>query len=706
MAVVLPINIRHVAQLLAGAAAVGLSLGPALAQDAPPAPPAAAPAPVGRLPDRPYDWTGLYLGGHVGGAWGRSWAQGPGLDSSSSFFRRINPSDEGGSWFTGVQSGYNAMRPNGLVLGGEVDVSAPSWPKLAKGANPFGLSIGGGTTFTSPTLGAVSYAETVQVSGTARARVGYAAGNWLLYGTGGLAWSYDQQSLTQASTGKSDTPYVLRLGWTAGAGVETPIAPRWTARAEYLYTDYGKTTTEFFGGTQPVTSDLQLQEFRLGLNYHFGADGTPIEAPAEPELGNDKIQVHGQTTATWQGYHLSRSPYEGANSLKAGTEGREISDASLAVGLRLWQGAELWITPGMNEGFGIADTHGLAGFANGEAYKLGATYPYARVDRAFVRQTLDLGGPTQDVDDSMFQFAGSTAENRVVLTAGKFAVADLFDTNRYANNPKIDFLNWSVVNTGTFDYAADAWGYTYGAAAEWYQGNWALRGGIFDLSPTPTGGGNSANGYGNDPTFRQFQLVSEIERGHKLWGQPGSVKLTAFVARGNAGRFKDAINRSQTTGMDVTDALAAVRHYQSRPGVSVNLQQQVSDAVGVFARAGWADGNVEPWDFADIDRTVSGGVSVRGQGWGRPDDTVGVAGVLNGITKIHQQYLASGGLGILVGDGQLPKYSSEKILESYYSFAVTPAVKLSLDYQFIADPAYNGERGPVSVFAGRVHAEF
>jgi len=686
---------------MAVALAAGISAGRAAAQEAP----QPAVTPTLAAPAQPYDWTGLYLGGHVGGAWGHSsWTAGPGIGGSNSLYRPINPSDEGGSWFAGLQGGDNYVLPNGLVLGGEVDLSAPSWPKTPKGVNPFGLSIGGGSTFASPTLGAVSYAETVEVFGTARARLGYALGDWLMYATGGLAWTYDQQSLAQISTGNSDTPYVLRLGWTAGAGVETPIAPRWTARAEYLYTDYGKTTTQFFSGTQPVTSDFQLQEFRLGVNYHFGEDAAPVDEP--PALGNDKIQFHGQTTVTWQGYHLSRSPYEGANSLEGGTQGREIADVNLAVGLRLWQGAELWFVPGIDQGFGIGTTHGLAGFSSGESYKLGATYPYARIDRTFVRQTVDLDGAAQDTDADMLHFAGSTTEDRVVLTAGKFSVADLFDTNRYANSPKTDFLNWSLINTGTFDYAADAWGYTYGAAAEWYQSNWALRGGVFDLSPTPTGGGNSANGYGNDPTFRQFQLVSEIERGHTLWGQPGSVKLTGFLSRGNAGNFKDAINLSQATGLGVTDALAAVRHYQSRPGVSINLQQQVSDIVGVFARAGWADGNVEPWDFADIDRTVSAGVSLSGKRWGRPDDTLGVAGVVNGIAKAHQEYLAAGGLGILIGDGQLPKYKPEKILETYYSFAVTPALKLSADYQFIADPAYNAQRGPVSVIAGRVHAEF
>ena len=200
--------------------------------------------------------------------------------------------------------------------------------------------------------------------------------------------------------------------------------------------------------------------------------------------------------------------------------------------MRLWQGAELWINPEIDQGFGLGETHGIAGFPSGEAYKLGADYPYARVHRYFVRQTIDLGGETEKVDADINQFAGSQTANRLVLTVGKFAVVDIFDTNKYANNPKSDFLNWSLINAGTFDYAGDAWGFTYGAAAEWYQGRWTLRGGIFDLSATPAGGGKPV-GFGLDPTFNQFQLVGEIEERHELWGQPGKLKITGFLGRGS-----------------------------------------------------------------------------------------------------------------------------------------------------------------------------
>jgi high affinity Mn2+ porin len=654
-----------------------------------------------------YDWTGPYFGGNVGMAWGSSsWTAGPGISGSSALFQPIDHFNEGGSWFAGVQGGYNYVLPNRLLLGAELDFTAPSSPKLPTGVNPFGISIGHNTTFESPALDTVSFAETVLASGTARARLGYAPGDWLFYGTGGLAWTYDRQSLTQVSTGNTVTPSLWRLGWTVGAGVETPIAPHWTLGLQYLYTDYGKTTTGFFGNTQPVTSDWKLQELRLGLNYQFGAGAAPSATEGSAEAEPDNLAFHGQFTFVGQGYPAIRSPYVGANSLPGGGQIRETTDATLAVGYQPWQGGQFWFEPEIDQGFGLANTHGLAGFATAEAFKLGASYPYARVDRYFLRQTFELGGPTQNIDADMGVFAGTTTQDRVVLTAGKYSIVDIFDTNKYANDPKTDFLNWSAVNAGSFDYAGDAWGMTYGVAAEWYTGDWTLRSGIFDMSKTPAESANSAQSYGLDGSFQQFQLVDEIEHRHRLWDQPGALRLTAFLTRGRMANFGNAIELSQTTGLDINDATAADRRYRNRPGVSLNMEQQVTDTVGVFARAGWADGNVEPWDFTDIDRTVQTGVSITGKDWGRPDDTVGAVGIINGISKTHEAWFNDGGLGILIGDGMLPKYGLEKIFETYYSYAITSALKLSADYQFAADPGYNRQRGPVSIGAVRLHWEF
>ena len=418
---------------------------------------------------------------------------------------------------------------------------------------------------------------------------------------------------------------------------------------------------------------------------------------------DDQINIHGQTTFVEQAYPTFRSPYEGTNSLPGTGAGRETWDATLYVGVRLWQGAELWFNPETDQGLGLAQTHGVAGFPSAESYKLGADYPFARVQRAFIRQTVDLGGESQKVDADINQFAGSQAADRLVLTIGRFSIVDLFDTNKYANNPKTDFLNWSVVNAGSFDYAGDGWAYTYGAAAEWYQGQWTLRGGVFDLSQTPPGGVSPLGAF-LDPTFNNFELVGEIEERYELWGQPGKIKITGFLERGRMGAFADAIALSELTGQPAD--ITAVRHYNSRPGVSLNLEQQVTETLGVFARAGWDDGNLETWDNTDIDRTAEVGISLSGKLWGRPEDTLGLAGVVNGISSIHEAFLDAGGLGVLVGDGQLPHPGLEQIIETYYSYALTPSTHLSFDYQFIANPGYNTDRGPVNVFSGRFHWQF
>lgn len=659
-------------------------------------------APVATL----YDWTGFYVGGHTGLVTGNSsWTAGPmapgspAVSGSLSMYQSPNSFYESGSWVMGTQAGYDYMLPNRVVLGAVVDATFPTFQDNA------GLSTGGAVNFTSPILGGASFGETVLASGTVRGRLGYSFGNWLVYGSGGLAWTYNQQTLTNLATGDSESPYLWRLGWVAGAGVEVPIAPSWTASGEFLWTGYPNKGVDYSGMGHRVDSDLSMQQFRFGLNYRFDDPSRPAAyapshfVPAVPDI----FAVHGQATFVEQAHTSFKSPYSGTNSLTGIAEGRQTFDATLSIGVRLWKGAEFWANPELDQGYGFNNTHGAAGFPSAESYKLGWAYPYARMQRAFLRQTVNFGGEVEKVDEDFTQFAGTRSTERLVLTVGRFGIADIFDTNRYANNPKVDFLNWSVINTGTFDYAGDGWGYTFGAAAEWYTGRWTARAGIFDLSNTPAGG-DSPTAYGLDATFQQYQMVAELEERHDLWGQPGKVKVTGFLSRGRAGRFDDAVALAQLTGLPAD--ITAVRSYANRPGVSLNIEQQVNDNLGVFLRAGWADGKVEPWDFTDIDETVSGGVSINGKSWGRPDDTIGVAGVVNGISDSHIAFLNAGGMGILIGDGKLPNYSTEKILEMYYSYALTAATRLTIDYQHIANPGYNADRGPVDVVAGRAHWQF
>ena len=614
-----------------------------------------------------YDWSGFYAGGRVGYAWGTSnWTSStPGaanISGSLDLFQPFDAFKDTGSFSQGLQAGYNYMLPNRILIGAEADLTFPGFPSSA------GISIGGISNLTSPTLGAETFSETVLTSGTVRGRVGYAPGSWLFYGTGGFAWTYNQLSLTQLASGATESPFLWRLGFAAGAGVEVPIAPHWTARLEYLFTDYDNRSTTFFAGAQRIDSNFALQELRAGLNYQFGNVAQPAPTVVKDSAAPDPdiVNFHGQTTFLEQAYPAIHSPYQGPNSLPGGGQGRETSDASLFAGMRLWRGAELWINPEIDQGFGLANTLGVAGFPSGEAYKVRQTYPYARLPRAFIRQTIDLGGESEKVEAGTSQFAGSQTANRLVLTVGKFSVVDIFDVNKYAHDPRNDFINWAVVDTGTFDYAAEAWGYTYGAAAEWYQGNWTLRGGLFDLSIVP-------NSRDLDPTFSQFQWVGEIERRYDLWGHPGKIAVTGFLTRGRMGTFADAIALAAITGGPAN--IAAVRQYQSRGGVAMNIEQEITSDLGAFVRAGWADGTKEPFEFTDIDRTVAGGLSLKGKQWDRPDDTIGLAGIVNGISGVHQAFLNDGGLGILVGDGQLPHPGLEQIIEAYYSYALTASTR-------------------------------
>jgi high affinity Mn2+ porin len=446
---------------------------------------------------------------------------------------------------------------------------------------------------------------------------------------------------------------------------------------------------------------------RLGLRRYFAATcaavvgiwSAPTPALAADDSGapkDEKFAVHAQTTFIEQATPDFRAPYSGKNSLPRSV-GRETFDATLYVGFRLWRGAEVWIDPEVNQGFAVGNTEGAAGFVNGEGAKVGRTHPYSKIHRAILRQTIDLGGDTQTIDADQNQLGGSQTANRLVFTIGRLSVGDIFDTNKYAHDPRADFLNWALIDTGSFDYAADAWGYTFGAAAEWYQGQWTLRAGAFDMSIRP-------NDVQTDPKFSEFQLIGEVENRYSMAGQPGKIAVTGFVSRGRMAKFADAIALGDMTS-SVPD-VSLVRRYRSRAGIGINVEQQIHDDLGLFARAGVADGAVEPFEYTDIDQTAALGLSLSGKRWGRKDDTVGVAGIVDGISTIHQAYLARGGLGILVGDGRLPHPGPEEIIETYYKIAVTPNVALTLDGQLIANPAYNRDRGPAPVLGARVHAQF
>ncbi|MDE1147826.1 MAG: carbohydrate porin [Azospirillaceae bacterium] len=431
----------------------------------------------------------------------------------------------------------------------------------------------------------------------------------------------------------------------------------------------------------------------LALFYHgaLAADTDATPADAEPETWS----LHGQFTLVEQ-YHPSfTSPYRGTNSLDPGARGNETTDATLYAGVRLLPGLEFYANPEIDQGFGLSNTLGVAGFPSAEAYKVGEAEPYIRLDRAFFRQTFNLGGETQPLEAGANQLGGSRTADNIVLTAGKFSVTDIFDANTYAHDPRKDFLNWTVVDSGAFDYAADAWGYSYGAAAEWTQSWWTLRAGLFDLSRVP-------NNKALQRDFGQYEVVVEAEERHQWAGRDGKVKLLVFQNHANMGSYGDAVRLASLTG--TTPDTATVRRYTTRAGFALNAEQQVGDDWGVFLRASANDGSKEAYEFTDVNKSLSVGASLTGARWGRDKDTVGLAGVVNALDADARAYFAAGGLGILVGDGRL-SYSTERILETYYSAALWTGINLTVDYQLVANPGYNRDRGPANVLGLRFHAE-
>jgi len=462
----------------------------------------------------------------------------------------------------------------------------------------------------------------------------------------------------------------------------------------YWFRFFTATIAESLGGMFESKMIVNTRLLALAL-LNAAALCLPHQSSAQ-EIAED-LSLHGQATFVDQYHPGFRSPHRGPNSLDPGSRGEETFDATLFAGLRLWTGGELYANPEIDQGFGLSGTVGMAGFPSGEAYKIGKSDPYLRLQRLFFRQSFELGGQSQNVEPGANQLGGETTANNIVVTFGKISSVDIFDVNAFAHDPRIDFLNWSVIDAGAYDYAADSWAYTYGIAVEWTQNWWTWRTGLFDLSRVP-------NTTALETGFAQFEIVSEFEERHSWFGQSGKLKLLGFLNRGRMGAYRDAVAVARETG-SVPD-MALVRNYASRPGASLNLEQALADGLGLFARVSFNDGSKEAFEFTEINRSISLGLSLNGMRWARSGDTFGVAAAVNALSRAARSYFAAGGLGILIGDGQLPHYGYETILETYYSAELTDWLAASADYQFVINPAYASDRGPVSIFALRLHAHF
>jgi high affinity Mn2+ porin len=623
-----------------------------------------------------YDWTGFYLGGHVGYGGG---SFGPGA----------NPLPEQGVFFPhsvtgligGYQAGYSRQFSNHVVLGIEADASFPS-------------------PVDGPALTPAPFSTTLDYVGTVRGRIGYAFGTLLPYVTGGFAWGHGRVNFDDGGGSALKLHAQNQPGWAAGAGVEFAVSGNWTAKLEYNYIDLARRTYDLSAGGFPsINVEPKISLVKFGLNYRFG--DTPWSAPgsngqsALPE--STDWNVHAQTTFIASAYPAFRSPYAGTNSLPGGGQARETWTTTAFLGVRLWQGGEFYFNPELAQGFGLNGTLGLAGFPNGEAQKAGTAFPKYRPQRYYLRQTFGLGGEQEDVADAANQLPGKRDIDRITLVIGRFAVGDFFDGNSYAKDPRADFMNWAMWSSAAYDFPADLPGYTRGAVAELNRKDWAVRAGVFEVPTAP----NS-----DVLTFKTGGAVVEFESRYAIFDQPGKLRLGAFANSGNTGNYRQALAiEGADPTLDINNVTMNIRHDNLKYGFYANAEQQIARDIGLFARASWNDGQNEILSFTDIDRSLSGGLSIKGSYWGRPSDTIGVGGAINGLSSAHRDFLAAGGLGLLIGDGRL-NYSHERILETYYAFAIDKNFTFTADYQLITNPAYNADRGPVSIFSGRLHGEF
>ena len=405
-----------------------------------------------------------------------------------------------------------------------------------------------------------------------------------------------------------------------------------------------------------------------------------------------------QATYVWQRKSPFGAPYSGPHSLSRDREKSYSFTATAALGTRTWTGGEVYFNPEVAQGVPLSGLTGLGGFTNGEIARTSGPNPTFYRARLFARQTWGFGDGSESLQSDANQLAGSVDRRRLVLTAGNLAVLDIFDDNRFSHDPRTQFLNWSLMTHGAYDYAADARGYSWGFALEYFHDASTLRAGRFIQPKEP-------NQLALDPRiFRHYGDQIEVERAYALAERPGRLRFLAFRNVARMARYQDALDlAAQASGAPDINAVRTVERVKR--GIGLNLEQEISPSVGLFGRASRADGQTETYAFTEIDRSLSGGVSVKGGAFGRAADSLGIAYVRNALSTAHREYLAAGGLGFFLGDGAL-NYRPENILEAYYSLNVAKDTLFSADFQRISNPGYNADRGPASVVSARLHYGF
>jgi hypothetical protein len=437
------------------------------------------------------------------------------------------------------------------------------------------------------------------------------------------------------------------------------------------------------------------------------------------DLQEERWNAYGQFTYIWQNkdsFPAAYTNFNGSpNSLLPVAERSFTMSATAFLGLRASKGAEIYFAPELISELPLSDLRGLGGsIQNGELEKNGSKTPTPYVARAFLRQTWGFGGAPIPLESGPLQLGGYADSRRFVLTAGKLTILDIFDKNSYTGDVRQQLMNMNFLTYAAYDFAADARGYSWGLAGEYYQDDWAFRLGRFvgpkDPNQLPL----------DFRIMKYFGDQLEIEHNQDLYGKPGKVRLLAFRNVENMGRWDDAINawlsdpnKNATTcttfnygsgNASAPDLCWAPRKRNVKFGFGMSLQQAIADGVGVFLRGMKANGTTEVYSYTSTDSSISLGSIIKGNGWGRTRDMAGIGYAQNWLSSSHVTYLGLGGIDGFIGDGRI-SYRPEKAFEWFYNINLNRYLWFTLDFQHIVDPAYNSDRGPVNIYGVRVHAE-
>jgi high affinity Mn2+ porin len=440
--------------------------------------------------------------------------------------------------------------------------------------------------------------------------------------------------------------------------------------------------------------------FFSGCNSLFAQDKNTF-------FQDSAYNCHFQLTVIGQAHSGFKAAYSGQNSLSNNIESGATSITStLFLGRKLWDGAAIYFDPEISGGAGLSYSLGVAGALNGETYRIGDPSPVASIARLYIKQYIPLGKTDYErEDDEMHQVLNQKVPaKRITIILGKFSMSDFFDDNSYSHDPRTQFLNWSLMSNGAWDYPANTKGYTIGFVTELVLPAWTIR--LSSVAVPVT-----ANHSDMEYVFgKAHSETAEFEKKIKLAKRPGVIRLLFSYTASRAPSYQQGLEALKTGDSLILNAISgngeSKTYGGNKTGICLNAEQEISDYLGFFARAGWNDGQHASWAFTEIDRTISAGFSLKGTLWERKNDVLGLAVVVNGISAVHQAFLKAGGYGFILGDGNL-NYGHESIRELFYDAKLFNAFWLSIDYQFVKNPGYNKDRaGPVHVFGLRTHIEF